>query len=374
MPIKWSPHATALDFDPDHERENDPGTALARLSYACQQLEGLAGTGLIGPRHYHRLVSIVHDLCDALTHCEAAGVPDADIRAMVASARDIHGASPFVTRLQQWPRGYPGDFETIEWLCRGENRAPAGTLAHAIESYALNSPISQQHRNKVSFQAACMLQAFAGPRPCRILSIGCGSSPDLRAVIDQVPASATVVLCDSDPDALAFSRGMLEPIADRCRFVHGMVPRVLRRVRDEGPFDLILAGGLFDYLSDRFIARTLSDAHAMLAPAGRIVFTNIARGNPFRVWIEYMGDWTLIERAEDDLARICETAGLPAPVLVRDATSLAIVATVTAPAEAARRETPTAWPDAGARTIALGASLRTEGSSIRSDDDRTIPC
>jgi hypothetical protein len=91
-----------------------------------------------------------------------------------------------------------------------------------------------------------------------------------------------------------------------------------------------------------------------------------------------MGDWTLIERAEDDLARICETAGLPAPVLVRDATSLAIVATVTASGEAAHRETlhatPTAWADAGARTIAVGASLRTEGSSIRSDDDRTIPC
>ena len=77
-----------------------------------------------------------------------------------------------------------------------------------------------------------------------------------------------------------------EPIADRCHFVRGFVPRVLRRVRDLGPFDLILAGGLFDYLTDRFITRTLAEAwDTLLAPGGRIVFTNIATGNPYRVWI-----------------------------------------------------------------------------------------
>ena len=225
--------------------------------------------------------------------------------------------------------GYPGDFETIEWLWRGDNRAPAGTLAHAIETYALNAAIAQQHRNKVAFQAACMLQALATARPCRVLSIGCGGNPDLRTVIDSVPSSASFVLCDSDKDALSYSRAKLGPIADQCHLVHGMVPRVLRRVRDHGPFDLILAGGLFDYLSDRFIARTLSDAWGtLLAPGGRIVFTNIACGNPFRVWIEDMADWRLIERSEEDIATICREAGIPVvPTMVRDATSLAIVAT-----------------------------------------------
>ena len=316
------------EFSHDHDRIDNPHAARAFLAHSCQQLERLARTGLVGPRQYHRSVSMVHDICDALTQCEAVGVPDAEIRAVIQGARDVHGASPFVTRLQQWPRGYPGDFETIEWLWRGDNRAPAGTLAHAIESYALNAAISQQHRNKVSFQAACMLQTFVTARPCRILSIGCGSSPDLRTVIDQVPDTATIVLCDSDKDALSYSRAKLDPIAGRCHLVPGMVPRVLRKVRDYGPYDLILAGGLFDYLSDRFIARTLSDAWSMLAPGGRIVFTNIAAGNPFRVWIEYMGDWKLIERSEEDIARICADAQVPAPVLVRDATALAIVATV----------------------------------------------
>jgi extracellular factor (EF) 3-hydroxypalmitic acid methyl ester biosynthesis protein len=322
------PSSTPAALESFHDT-TDPDTALRVLSNACSRLADLAGFDAGGgTRRYHRSVSIIHEICEALVSCEAAGVPPGQIRAIAAQARDIHGASPFVTRLQQWPRGYAGDFETIEWLWRGHNRAPAGTLAHVIESYALTAAISQQHRNKVGFQAACMLQSFATARPCRILSIGCGSSPDLRSVIDQVPSSATIVLCDSDTNALSYSHNRLEPIADRCHFVHGMVPRVLRRVREHGPFDLILAGGLFDYLSDRMIARTLSDAWSMLAQDGRLVFTNIATGNPFRVWIEYMGDWKLIERSEEDVASLCGLAGVPPPVMMRDATSLAIVATV----------------------------------------------
>ena len=32
--------------------------------------------------------------------------------------------------------------------------------------------------------------------------------------------------------------------------------------------------------------------------------SNIARGNPFRPWIEYLADWWLIERDEADLRRL----------------------------------------------------------------------
>jgi hypothetical protein len=326
-------HSTIEAQDVDHlDVITDPEQALGLLRTSCRRLESLARVGVAdSSRHYHRAISIVHDICHALTHCEAAGAPVASIFEALENARAIHGQSPFVTRLQNWPRGYPGDFETIEWLWRGENRAPGGTLAHAIERYALTAAIAQQHRNKVSFQAACMLQAFATARPCRILSLGCGSNPDLRTVLDQVPPSARLVLCDADRDALEYSRERLAPLGDRCQFVRGFVPRVLRRVREHGPFDLILAGGLFDYLNDRFIAHTLADAwNTLLSPSGRIVFTNIATGNPYRVWIEYLADWKLIERSEDDIIGLCRLGGIPAPpVIVRDATSLALVAALT---------------------------------------------
>ena len=111
----------------------NPEAALELLAAACRNLEHLAKLTIVrDTRHYHRSVSIVHDICEALTNCEAAGVPDEQIRAVITPAREIHAASPFVTRLQQWPRGYPGDFETIEWLWRGPPAAHV-TDVQAIE-------------------------------------------------------------------------------------------------------------------------------------------------------------------------------------------------------------------------------------------------
>jgi SAM-dependent methyltransferase len=324
-PSTW-PRAAAID---------DDAAAVERLRTACRRLEHLAAQPLPDvARKFHRVVAIIHEICDALGDAESAGVPPDDLRAIVATAREIHAASPFIRRLQEWPRGYAGDFETIERLWQAENQAPPGTLAHAFETYALSAAIAQQHRNKVAFQAASIREAMAGGQACRLLSIGCGSCPDLRSVLDQTTATSAFVLCDSDPDALAGSRLALASIARQCQFVHGMVPRVLKRVRDAGPFDLVVAGGLFDYLSDRFIVRTLSDLwHDMLAPGGRILFTNIGRGNPYRVWLEYLANWRLIERSEADLVALCDEAGIPVPpTLVRDATGLSIVATLRRPA------------------------------------------
>jgi SAM-dependent methyltransferase len=317
------------------DNESAAAAALARLNAACLRLETLArAEASARSAPFHRVVSLVHEICDALDGAEDAGVGRDALRAAVARAREIHASSEFIKRLQDWPRGYPGDFETIEWLWRGENRAPAGTLAHAFESYALTAPIAQQHRNKVALQSVCLRQAMQASEPCRVLSIGCGSNPDLRSIADQTASTATFVLCDADRNALDLSRRELFSLGERCKYIRGMVPRVLRQVRAHGPFNVILAGGLFDYLSDRFIVRTLHESwRHLLAPRGRILFTNIGRGNPFRVWLEYLASWRLIERSEEDLIRLCRDAEIPVePTLTRDATGLAIVATLRDPA------------------------------------------
>jgi SAM-dependent methyltransferase len=310
----------------------DRSTAIRSLEDACHRFVSLYRGPLTEPAHtFHQVVAAIHEMCTCLVQCESAGVDAAELRSLVASARQVHALSPFTRRLQEWPRGYPGDFETIEWLCTAENRGET-PLARALEHYALTASIAQQHRNKVAFQAAAILDAMHRHPDCRVLSLACGSNPDLRSIAGQVTNEARFVLCDGDLDALTFSSARLEAMGDRCEFVHGFVPRVLRSVRRSGPYHLIFAGGLFDYLSDRLIARTLAMSFgSLLAPGGRVVFTNIATGNPFRVWLEYLADWRLIERSEEDIGAICAEAGLAVrPVMQRDSTNLAILATVQA--------------------------------------------
>ena len=314
-----------------HLAPSPSDTALHALALATARLARLESQAAHDPGiAFHRVIAVVHDICAALSDAEAAGCAPDELRGATQTARTIHRASPFVQRLQDWPRGYPGDFETIEWLCRSVPGASAGTFAGALETYALTSAIAQQHRNKVQFQSGCIRDAMLRNPECRVLSLACGSSPDVRAILPLAEARASFVLCDGDADALEFSRRRLESIAGRCRYVQGMVPRVLGRVAAHGPFDLVYAGGLFDYLPDRLATRTLAIAHrTLLAPGGRLVFTNIAAGNPFRVWLEYLANWTLIERSDADVRRLCADAGLETPVIEREATGLALLITAT---------------------------------------------
>jgi hypothetical protein len=183
-------------------------------------------------------------------------------------------------------------------------------------------------------QSARILRTlFAKPGKARILSLACGSCPDFELIVPQLPSLAgAVVLNDADDDALAHSREVLEGIGDRCRIVPGNVMKVARHLGSDGPFDLVLAGGLFDYLPDRaatLLIRTV--AERLLAEGGSFFFTNIASGNPYRPLIEYFGDWFLIERSEDDVRRLCREALLPddAVTIRREETGLALLIDVT---------------------------------------------
>jgi hypothetical protein len=57
-------------------------------------LESLARTS-IGDSEalYHRAVSVIHQICEALTNCEASAVPDALIRDVSKSRAAIRSAS-----------------------------------------------------------------------------------------------------------------------------------------------------------------------------------------------------------------------------------------------------------------------------------------
>ncbi len=317
--------ATSADLAPiDHV------SRLAALPRAIDALLRLdrpqARPESFDPVYLNDLGSAGHAVCSALFAAERNGEDVESLKRQLARVREMHARAPFIARLQTWPRGYAGDFETIEYLWRG--RAAGADLTGAcLERLALNSPIAQQHRNKVVAQAARIRAAVAQPS-ARILVLACGSAPDLRTagVSPADLADAEVILTDADPDAIAFARIQLGALADRCDFEAVDALRALRRAT--GQFDLILAGGLFDYLPDRVCRRLINLAVDRLTAGGEFFFTNIAAGNPYRTWIEYFGDWRLIERSEVQLQGLVEgLAGCECQV-ERDQTGLALLVSV----------------------------------------------
>ena len=209
-------------------------------------------------------------------------------------------------------------------------------MPHALEELALRSSIGGQHRNKVAFQAEAILAACRRTNGRgRILSIGCGGCRDIRSIASTLLATEVeFVLCDIDYEALDFALHALGPLAGRCTYLNATVPRVLRKLVRFGPFDLAIAGGVFDYLPDRWVTRSARSIwQTLLTPKGSLVFTNIKRGNPFRVWLEYLANWDSSNAMNKTSWRDAGRARSPSRAvhIERDLTGLALFVTCQRP-------------------------------------------
>jgi hypothetical protein len=176
--------------------------------------------------------------------------------------RQVFAASPFMQRCQEWPRGYAGDFETIEYLVAGVNCSAPETLGWHIEGLLLESPVVQQHCNKLRCQSQEIAGAVTRSRSARVLSIGCGGCLDWVPILPQLKSfTGEIVLNDSEPAALELAERRLRSATTHYRLAPGNFIRIVRRLADCPGFDLVLAGGLFDYLSHRATGRKVRKPH-----------------------------------------------------------------------------------------------------------------
>ncbi len=261
-----------------------------------------------GPGGFWRVGSALAGLFAAVREVEVIGRSKADILGSLDGVRAICAQSPFCIHAQEWPRGYEGDFEIVEHIVAQENCAEPDTFEWNLEQHLLTGPMAQQHINKILHQANLITEVLLSKssESVTVLMIASGAAADLRRVPPSlVTGNVRFVLNDADPDALSLAEKLLGEIGDRLTLVPGNVLRAIDTLADHGPYDLVLAGGLFDYLPDRVAGRLIGKVLQRLCkPGGLFYFSNIGAGNEFRVLLEYLLNWPLIERSEGDIRNL----------------------------------------------------------------------
>jgi len=70
----------------------------------------------------------------------------------------------------------------------------------------------------------------------------------------------------------------------------------------------------FARLSDKFVIKLLHYVHKALLPGGKVILGNFHPRNPDEPMMDYVLDWRLIHRTEDDMNRLFERPRLGATV------------------------------------------------------------
>ncbi|MEU7860500.1 class I SAM-dependent methyltransferase [Nonomuraea sp. NPDC049141] len=142
-------------------------------------------------------------------------------------------------------------------------------------------------------------------------------------------------LNDVDSDALQYALTHLPPAtrAQTAAAPGNVLRTAAHLAADHGPFDLVLAGGLFDYLEERFARALIRTTLSRLCrPGGTFDFSNIATPNPYAALMTHIGRWNLVERTPADIEADVRAAAPPGTVagldITADATGLTLFATV----------------------------------------------
>jgi len=218
------------------------------------------------------------------------------------------------------PRGYTGDFLSIEWMYRNRPGG-SGRIGPLLDRYFLDMPAPVAVRNRRGLLREEIEKTIAARQSAtaRVLSLACGPARELFDVYETLedPAILAATCVDIDLQALAFVADLRDArkLKRTMQLVNANLVHVAtgRAPLELPPQDLAYSIGLIDYFEDRFVVQLLDAIHDRLRPGGRVILGNFHPRNPTRAVMDHLLDWKLIHRTEDDMNRLFKASKFGRP-------------------------------------------------------------
>jgi len=223
--------------------------------------------------------------------------------------RDLLRQSHLAERMLTWPRGYPGDFETIDLFYAGHatGHSELGRLVDAwIRAQA--GPRALLRRPANLARVLSDRAAASGGGELRVLVVASGPVAEVFEFLERAPRREVRFTCldvDEDAHALVRRRAQERGLGERIETVTRNVLRLAsgREALDLPPQHLTYSVGLNDYLDDRHSISLLNWMHGTLAPGGSALVGNLRRGAEAD-FASTILNWPLAYREPEDLERL----------------------------------------------------------------------
>ena len=218
--------------------------------------------------------------------------------------------STLIDRSFSKPRGYAGDFFTIE-IVYEDKAEGGGRLGRFIDRWMRDIPASTAVRNRRPLLAAAIADELARwkeDEPMPIASLASGPAREVFDIFERGGAPVHATCIDIDGEALAFvaEQASKRGISDHLTLAQDNLIR-LSRGRGKtalAPQQLMYSIGLIDYLQDDFVITLLDWVHATLRPGGTAIVGNFDVSNPNKAFMDHVLEWQLIHRTPADLKRL----------------------------------------------------------------------
>jgi len=219
--------------------------------------------------------------------------------------------SSFLDRSYIKPRGYAGDYYTIEMIYQNKPTGD-GRLGTYIDSWALRLPPGRAVQNRRPMLTRLVREAAKEWRqsdPMPITSLASGPARELFDLFaDDENPNVFVTCVDIDNEALAYASELAHNLnlTDRMSFVKD---NVVRMARGRGktilqPQRMIYSIGLIDYFQDNYVISLLDWVYGNLLPDGCVVLGNFDITNPDKEFMDHILEWVLIHRSPEQLKEL----------------------------------------------------------------------
>ena len=215
------------------------------------------------------------------------------------------------------PFGYAGDFKIIDDIY--QNNPITTGFVRLFDNYFQMSAISVAVRNrKEDFKR--LIINFISDRQAsklRIMDLASGPSRELNEILSMGNYLCKNVIFDCydrDDNAIEYAKGLLAGYTN-INFIKENAMRVAFR-KDiysiiSKKYDFIYSTGLMDYFNERVAIALLRNLKKLLNPNGLLAIATVRDkySNPSAHYMEWVGDWSLVYRDDEEFRRIFLEAG-----------------------------------------------------------------
>lgn len=222
----------------------------------------------------------------------------------------------FIKWSYEKPFGYAGDFKIIDDIY--QNQSHTAGFDRLWDNYfqQLSAPNAIRER-KEDFKKS-IFNFVKERRNVRIMNLASGSAREIKELLESDSNkffSKVIFDCyDLDIRAIDYAKQLLNNNARVNFFQKNAIRLALKKdIKEEIPvsYDLIYSTGLFDYLDERVAVRLVNNLKKLLKKDGVIIISNVRDkySNSSAAWMEWVAEWYLIYRTENEFRKVFLDAG-----------------------------------------------------------------